>query len=46
MRVGEVEFVAGAGDGGVDPEEAARQICLRLLAAGPRTIGLGWIDSA
>src|SRR5215831_13049614 len=27
----------GAGDGGVDPEEAARQICLRLLAAGPRT---------
>ena len=28
---------AGAGDGGVDPEEAARQICLRLLAAGPRT---------
>src|SRR5437667_5674597 len=26
-----------AGDGGVDPEEAARQICLRLLAAGPRT---------
>ena len=27
---------AGAGDG-VDPEEAARQICLRLLAAGPRT---------
>src|SRR5262249_4160532 len=29
--------MAGAGDGGVDPEEAARQICLRLLAAGPRT---------
>ena len=28
---------AGAGDGGVDPEEAARQICLRLLTAGPRT---------
>src|SRR5215813_3141692 len=28
---------AGAGDGGVDPEEAARQICLRLLAAAPRT---------
>src|SRR5438094_8938419 len=28
---------AGAGDGGVDPQEAARQICLRLLAAGPRT---------
>jgi hypothetical protein len=28
---------AGAGDGGVDIEEAARQICLRLLAAGPRT---------
>jgi regulatory protein len=29
--------MAGAGDGGVDPEEAARQICLRLLTAGPRT---------
>ena len=28
---------AGAGDGGVDPQEAARQICLRLLTAGPRT---------
>ena len=28
---------ASPGDGGVDPEEAARQICLRLLAAGPRT---------
>jgi regulatory protein len=28
---------AAAGDGGVDPQEAARQICLRLLAAGPRT---------
>ena len=28
---------AGVGDGGVGPEEAARQICLRLLAAGPRT---------
>src|SRR5215468_2480170 len=28
---------ASAGDGGVDPEEAARQICLRPLAAGPRT---------
>jgi regulatory protein len=28
---------AGTGDGGVDPEEAARQICLRLLTAGPRT---------
>jgi regulatory protein len=28
---------ADAGDGGVDPEEAARQICLRLLASAPRT---------
>ena len=28
---------ASTGDGGVDPEEAARQICLRLLTAGPRT---------
>jgi regulatory protein len=28
---------ASAGDGGVDPEEAARQICLRLLASAPRT---------
>src|SRR5215468_10282036 len=28
---------ASAGDGGVDPEEAARQVCLRLLASAPRT---------
>ena len=28
---------ADAGSGGADPQEAARQICLRLLAAGPRT---------
>ena len=32
-------WAAGAeiGDGGADPQEAARQICLRLLAAAPRT---------
>lgn len=28
---------AAAGSGNVGPEEAARQICLRLLTAGPRT---------
>jgi regulatory protein len=28
---------ADAGGGGADPQEAAREICLRLLAAGPRT---------
>jgi regulatory protein len=28
---------AGDGPGGADPQEAARQICLRLLAAAPRT---------
>jgi regulatory protein len=27
----------GPGGGSADPEEAARQICLRLLTAGPRT---------
>jgi regulatory protein len=27
----------GAGTGGADPQEAAREICLRLLAAAPRT---------
>src|SRR5215470_6407474 len=35
-RAGRAE-TPDAGDGGVDPEEAARQICLRLLGAGPRT---------
>jgi regulatory protein len=29
--------VRGLGGGSADPEEAARQICLRLLTAGPRT---------
>jgi regulatory protein len=29
--------VGGAEPGGADPEEAARQICLRLLATAPRT---------
>jgi regulatory protein len=28
---------ADAGGDGADPQEAARQVCLRLLAAGPRT---------
>ncbi len=37
MPSSEAAGAAGAGGGNADPEEAARAICLRLLAAGPRT---------
>ncbi len=37
MPGNEAAGAAGAGSGSADPEEAARQICLRLLTAGPRT---------
>ena len=35
--MGDAEPDGPAGPGGADPEEAARQICLRLLATAPRT---------